>query len=549
MPGIAPGRLHFQSDSPSLSQELTLRGSGIGRPAEVKVSPMEVPFGAVQIGSGPRSRFVSVVNLGQQAVDVDVIDPAGDDDVTAVGGDCLGGERLDAGESCRVELRFEPSAVANRSARITIRFTGGLADQQVEVTGEGTDHPGPTVTTPPEPVSGATFAVTPTQLRLGAEATVSGQGFDGETKLYWDLVADSRLWAPLVADGEGRIDALLAVPPDGVVGAHQILACDDGGCTTAGIELVAVPTDGGLPAWLLAVVVIIVGLVGGGAWSIFRPGPRYPSVDGRHGCDGRDGGDDGGDGDDQGDGLFPGERVVHTGFSAAGDPMTPIDVTATLAAGEPYHFWLELGPPVGGLASRPVRLDVVLFGYEGEFAIRSGVGTLELAEDGTATVFHHGGVHPAGSAPGGRGTRLLFPVQAPPVPGVHRIRCSLYHRHVLVQSWVVSATVDAKPRRLRRGMPAVTRERDYVLARSLDPAHLDQLAPHQLSLLLNDSGGGDHSLRVFGENGFTSAAAIPATVLDQLKVQLHRELEEVACERRPGRPVGYRYEGPSTSTG
>ena len=297
-----------------------------------------------------------------------------------------------------------------------------------------------------------------------------------------------------------------------------------------------------MPVWPIALVAMLALFTGGGGSALVRRRGGGGGGDG----DGGDGDGDGDGHDDGSDGLRPGERAVRTGFSSADDPMTPLDGTRPLIAGRPYHFWLELGPPVADPALRRVQLDVVLFGYEGEFDIVSSVGELELAPDGAATVRHHGGHHPAGTARvPSSGGRVLFPVQAPDTAGTHRVRCSLYHRHVLVQSWVVSATVEVGPARMAQpGIPAITRDRDYVLSRSLDPAHLDQLAPHQLSLMLNDNGDGNHSLRVFGEDGFESTAPIGSEELGRLSALLREQLEAVACERAPGRPLRYRYDGP-----
>ena len=60
-----------------------------------------------------------------------------------------------------------------------------------------------------------TLAVTPQAAEPGVEATVSGEGYRGETKLYWDVAADGRLLASLTPDEGGRIDTPVALPADG----------------------------------------------------------------------------------------------------------------------------------------------------------------------------------------------------------------------------------------------------------------------------------------------------------------------------------------------
>jgi hypothetical protein len=227
--------------------------------------------------------------------------------------------------------------------------------------------------------------------------------------------------------------------------------------------------------------------------------------------------------------------VVNTGFATSDDPDTELDSRRPLDPGGSYVFWLEIAPQVlpgsievehvplpAQLPSR-ARLSVVLFAYDGELAVTSGAthGVLELDGGGTALV-----VQQPGDASGVAGRRRLrFPVTAPTAAGAARLRCSIYHRGVLVQSRVVTANVGEHTPWNPDPRPALRSELDYQLFRTLEAESLEGLTEHRASLLLNHDGAGTHGLRfaaVDGEDIITRDVSIGEGVIgDQIRMARH----------------------------
>jgi hypothetical protein len=109
--------------------------------------------------------------------------------------------------------------------------------------------------------------------------------------------------------------------------------------------------------------------------------------------------------------------------------------------------------------------------------------------------------------------RLFYAAHAPDDEGVARLRCSIYHEQLLVQSRLVTARVRREP---SPAADAITTVVDYMLAPSLDPAHLAGLPKHRLSVLLNRNDEGTHGLTFRGEGEFTSSATLSELALQDL---------------------------------
>src|SRR5439155_11673330 len=118
-------------------------------------------------------------------------------------------------------------------------------------------------------------------------------------------------------------------------------------------------------------------------------------------------------------------------------------------------------------------------------------------------------VEPALAASPTAAGRLFFVVGAPIQTGAARLRCNVYYGQTLVHSRVVRRLVawrSVRPlgwlwlllERARGRRPAIV---DFALSGTLSPAYLAGLAPHRLSLILNDGENGTHNLRFFGANG------------------------------------------------
>ncbi|HEX9064907.1 MAG TPA: hypothetical protein VF843_07350 [Streptosporangiaceae bacterium] len=207
------------------------------------------------------------------------------------------------------------------------------------------------------------------------------------------------------------------------------------------------------------------------------------------------------------------KRTVSTGFASVAAPGTPIPRSMPLASGADCYFWFQIGRPVrGAIDVRPgqlpawvprgATLQVALFGYADELAVRpdAAVGELALQADGTAVVLRQPGAGPAATpAVSSRSRkRLFFPVRAPVAGDTARLRCNVYHEGLLVQSILVSARIMREPVRTPGALSAKT---DYVLSQTLGAEQLTSLRSHRLSIMLNDNGHGDVGVRVLGADG------------------------------------------------
>lgn len=207
------------------------------------------------------------------------------------------------------------------------------------------------------------------------------------------------------------------------------------------------------------------------------------------------------------------EPIVSTGF--AGEDGDGIDPDTTLAAGERYWFWLEVGEPArGSIETRPTALPVDLLPAEARlsvvlFSLSDGLALTEGAERGELRVLPDGAVRVA-RQPGSDGDatrdeiRLRFPVRAP-AEGVRTMRCSIYHGQTLVQSRRVRARVTADGRREAGALESTL---DYTLSRSLRAGHLSALPDHVLSVLVNRNEDGTHGFFFKGIGEFTGTATL-----------------------------------------
>jgi hypothetical protein len=206
------------------------------------------------------------------------------------------------------------------------------------------------------------------------------------------------------------------------------------------------------------------------------------------------------------------QRVVNTGFAPQASPDSPISPAMPLRTGEAYFFWLEIGRPMAeSMEVTPAdippvpakaRLTVALFGFGDGLEIprEEDTGELEVEGDGQVRVVRQPlGANPPRSRYLDR--RIFFPVRTPRRSGTVRMRCNLYWGQVLLQSRLIHASVEEIPAPATEGEKALRSVLDYTLSRALDPAMLNRLGEHRLSILLNRNGDGTHSFHVFGRDG------------------------------------------------
>jgi len=205
------------------------------------------------------------------------------------------------------------------------------------------------------------------------------------------------------------------------------------------------------------------------------------------------------------------ERVVNTNFADPEHPDKALDKKTPLKSGASYFFCLDIGEyRDDSMEETPVdipevpaeaKLTVALFSFEDGLEITPGadVGELKVRGDGQVVVVCQP-LAESSLLSKHLEKRLFFPVRAPDVDGVFRMRCNIYCEQLLLQSRVIVAHVMRQPQRLKGEEQALTSELDYTLSQRLDPKDLTQLARHKLSILLNDNDDGTHSFHVLGSD-------------------------------------------------
>ncbi|AGZ42942.1 SEC-C domain-containing protein [Actinoplanes friuliensis] len=248
-------------------------------------------------------------------------------------------------------------------------------------------------------------------------------------------------------------------------------------------------------------------------------------------------------------------RIVSTGLARPELPLQPSSRDRCLEPGRAYLFWfaIEATPVEGALddVPRALRLPdeavagdaitVALFDYPGELILTPGtnVGTLTLGSDGRITPGRPPTVGLA--AP----DRLLFPIRTPEEPGIHRLRCNVYCRGTLLQSRVLSVTVEAGAAEREDALQVVV---DYAVDTDFEPAALAQIQPLQLSVFANNNGRGTHSFRFFGGEALTATVSVSEHQIQDHIDRARRTLTTVAWgapEYRDG--AGFKYGRPRTA--
>ncbi len=251
------------------------------------------------------------------------------------------------------------------------------------------------------------------------------------------------------------------------------------------------------------------------------------------------------------------KRVVSTGFAPETEPDTPVNAKMSLHSNSEYYFWFEVGKRVAGTIEVEdvdlpadklppgARLQVALFAFDGELAIKPGmdVGEIKIGENGRVRVTKP--VELPNSLLGDEllSRRLFFPVRTPAETGSHRLRCNVYYRQTLVQSRLITAQVAAHP--AAQSEAALKSEVDYTLSHSLDGRALQGMGRNRLSLMLNQNDDGTHGFRFFGEREFKNDASLSEDALQDLIKKARGALRKAAWGDEDDYRTGkvYRYGG------
>ncbi|HEX8083733.1 MAG TPA: choice-of-anchor D domain-containing protein [Solirubrobacteraceae bacterium] len=119
----------------------TIALSGTGTQTQLTPSPATLPFGNQEIDGGPTATQESIVqNTGTEQVSIVAVTGSGDtsqfERLTGQGTDCSGTTTLNAGETCKIRVRFDPTTTGGKTATYTI--DSNAPDVSVTATGTGT---------------------------------------------------------------------------------------------------------------------------------------------------------------------------------------------------------------------------------------------------------------------------------------------------------------------------------------------------------------------------------------------------------------------------
>jgi hypothetical protein len=118
-----------------------------------------------------------------------------------------------------------------------------------------------------------------------------------------------------------------------------------------------------------------------------------------------------------------------------------------------------------------------------------------------------------------------------------QLRCSIYHNQVLLQSRLVTASVQHYDGPVE---DALRSELDFTLAPRLDPRHLSRIPEYALSVLLNQGEDGTHSLTVKTKR-FSDAATFDPVELEMLVARARRALRKAAWDSEDAWTQGIEY--------
>jgi hypothetical protein len=140
--GPATGTLTVTDDAPGSPQQVPLTGNGVQRPI-ASISPPTVNFGDVVVGQVSPPATVTMTNTGNADLHVSAVDISGPG--FAFGGNACGGAAVKPGDSCTIQVQFQPTNAGPATGNATFTDDAPGTPQQVPLSGNGV-KPLPTVT-------------------------------------------------------------------------------------------------------------------------------------------------------------------------------------------------------------------------------------------------------------------------------------------------------------------------------------------------------------------------------------------------------------------
>jgi Abnormal spindle-like microcephaly-assoc'd, ASPM-SPD-2-Hydin/HYDIN/CFA65/VesB-like, Ig-like domain/IPT/TIG domain/Cep192 domain 4 len=167
-PGPATGTLTVSDDAPGSPQTVPLSGNGVA-PA-VSINPPAVNFGDVAIGQISPPATVTLTNTGNLDLHLSAVNVSGLG--FGFGGNACGGAALKPGDSCTVQVQFQPTQAGQATGNISFTDDAAGSPQVVPLSGNGLK--------PPPTVSG--LAPDHGPAAGGTVVTIQGEAFvPGET--------------------------------------------------------------------------------------------------------------------------------------------------------------------------------------------------------------------------------------------------------------------------------------------------------------------------------------------------------------------------------
>jgi len=132
-PGTVKGTLSVTDNAQGSPQTVSL--SGIGK--IVKLAPSSINFGNQKVGTTSVPIPITLTNVGTVSLSISQIAIKGTDPADfAQTNNC--GTSVPPQGQCKITVTFTPTAIGHRSARVSVRDTGGGSPQTVPLSGTGT---------------------------------------------------------------------------------------------------------------------------------------------------------------------------------------------------------------------------------------------------------------------------------------------------------------------------------------------------------------------------------------------------------------------------
>jgi hypothetical protein len=132
--GTRTGSLQIADDASGSPQSVALTGTGNAPAATATVSPANLTFSGLLVGSNSAAQSAKLSNTGNAALSISNISATGDFSQT---NNC--GTTLAAGANCTINVTFKPSAGGPRNGTLSIADNANPSPQTVSLSGTGMD--------------------------------------------------------------------------------------------------------------------------------------------------------------------------------------------------------------------------------------------------------------------------------------------------------------------------------------------------------------------------------------------------------------------------